>query len=616
MLRVTAALVTVLVSTAAAAGAGQGHCGRPVGAGEQPTSTDCLFILRAAVGSEDCRPSCICDTNGSAATTASDALLCLQVAVGVPGAMMDCGGNCPPDPSTLPCSSVEVVSLPGSTLDIGWTGLAHGSPSLVGATMNFEVLRRCSWDDSVCLSHDDCAGQGTCEPTCDCIDDSSCELAVPSGGKRCDGELTPCTTDAECRSTCVHVWEPPLPLSSAGIGVCAVTRLDGPLAATLDTATGEFAIDAALRTRLGLGNVDRPCPACGGPDEDPQIGQQFLCKGGARNGQACTVDAVTPYFGGVSYDCPLPITDVSEFGWSWRLGPLTTGDVERTATLPCGAFFFSEHPSRGSGVCTDDLQACDTNADCRRCDGDESVACASNADCGDVGPCGMAPEISVSCGFYCHCGFCEEEATGVQDRDAPCFADDECAAGFVCRAGNATTPALTPQQQPNQCTFTRCGAEAPEQCAMTSMGHCSEQPFRTCIAGGSTCEMAGVGTCVVEQLPCFEHRIRRSGSASPLGSYCSGGTDSDAACSSNTDCTEGVCMGDSMRPTTAALLCQPATSSSAVNSASGRTGPVAMRNRSFVHVCRCGDGLVGCNEECDDGNRSDGDGCSSSCRSE
>jgi cysteine-rich repeat protein len=35
-----------------------------------------------------------------------------------------------------------------------------------------------------------------------------------------------------------------------------------------------------------------------------------------------------------------------------------------------------------------------------------------------------------------------------------------------------------------------------------------------------------------------------------------------------------------------------------------------------VLTCPCGDGEVGCNEECDDGNSTGGDGCDDTCRLE
>jgi cysteine-rich repeat protein len=41
-----------------------------------------------------------------------------------------------------------------------------------------------------------------------------------------------------------------------------------------------------------------------------------------------------------------------------------------------------------------------------------------------------------------------------------------------------------------------------------------------------------------------------------------------------------------------------------------------MTLKTFTHYCRCGDGVVGCVEECDDGNQGNGDGCDQICRLE
>ena len=57
-------------------------CGQPVTTGDEPKTTDCLFILRTAVGQTTCSPVCVCNTNGQAGITSSDALLCLRRAVG------------------------------------------------------------------------------------------------------------------------------------------------------------------------------------------------------------------------------------------------------------------------------------------------------------------------------------------------------------------------------------------------------------------------------------------------------------------------------------------------------------------------------------------------------
>ncbi len=65
-------------------------CAQPLTSGPSPTATDCLFILKAAVGLTSCSPACICAPKGALPPTATDALFCLKRAVGSPVVL-----NCP-----------------------------------------------------------------------------------------------------------------------------------------------------------------------------------------------------------------------------------------------------------------------------------------------------------------------------------------------------------------------------------------------------------------------------------------------------------------------------------------------------------------------------------------
>lgn len=68
-------------------------CGLPVTNGPNPTASDCLYMLRTAVGAVTCTPQCICDVNAAGGVTAADALLCLRKAVGQ-NVTLDCGPGC------------------------------------------------------------------------------------------------------------------------------------------------------------------------------------------------------------------------------------------------------------------------------------------------------------------------------------------------------------------------------------------------------------------------------------------------------------------------------------------------------------------------------------------
>jgi cysteine-rich repeat protein len=123
------------------------------------------------------------------------------------------------------------------------------------------------------------------------------------------------------------------------------------------------------------------------------------------------------------------------------------------------------------------------------------------------------------------------------------------------------------------------------------------------------------GTCVLTPRSCFEPRITRSGEPSPLGRYCAF---QDKDCVINTDCTASgdYCVSSASRPETVGLLCAPATTSPALDSAIGLTGPAALRLRGLFKMCYCGDETIDCTEQCDDGNALPGDGCDSYCREE
>ncbi|HYB98528.1 MAG TPA: hypothetical protein VEC57_05270 [Candidatus Limnocylindrales bacterium] len=596
--------------------AANGDCGQPVSSGNKPVAGDCLAILKEAVGQNtqcDAKP-CICDVNGNGLVQASDALHCLRFAVGgQPPLQCNCG---------LPCTSAEIFTLPGSDLDSGWTGIAHNSDLIEGASITFRGVRRCSDNQEVCERDSDCDG-GTCQLTCNCNGgDTECEITGPTHGKNCVTTLADCTTNADCPAgvACVHTFGPPLPLSSGGNPVCVVTLFDGSITGTADSATGEGTASVNLRSRVFLGiSIDQPCPRCGELDEDPEVGDQFTCDGGQFPGAACIVEGVSPDFGGTSRDCPPSLgASISGTGLAIRFNEVTTGSTTRTAQLPCSDFSFQGHPSRNNAKCIDKVGAgdpmCTSNADCKRCTGDPSIACTSNAQCAGNGTCAEAPDQPVTCGYWCHCGFCDNNPA------LPCFEDVDCPGGQTCVAGTGGAQAQNaPQKKPNDCSSDKfiCGGSEEERCENTLQGRCEFEDFRNCQPGDdSTCQAQGAGNCIAEFRPCFEASITREGDGSPLASYCRSGEDK-SACTTNADCGAGIeCVQDASRPTTVALFCVPATSSSTINSAGGITGPGAVKFESFIKVCRCGDGRIECDEECEDGNIVSGDGCDSGCREE
>lgn len=85
LVRIVSMIVALLAAAVAAAppvSADLGDCAQPVSTGAAPVASDCLFILNVAVGADVCAPACTCAPRGTLPTTASDALVCLAVAVG------------------------------------------------------------------------------------------------------------------------------------------------------------------------------------------------------------------------------------------------------------------------------------------------------------------------------------------------------------------------------------------------------------------------------------------------------------------------------------------------------------------------------------------------------
>ncbi len=614
------ALTKLGATVAADAQCGTPGCGHPLSDGPQPVSSDCLYILRAAVGLATCNPVCFCDVNSSGGDPkSSDALICLNAATDLPAELV-C--PCPvPDvePPSPSCSDFEVLTTVGSALDAGWNGAGHDAAIVEGASILLQALRRCGGDGTPCLLDAECVAE-TCDLTCDCDGaDTECEVTGPVGDKHCLVAMNQtCVEDDDCpgSETCEKFFGPPLPLSAEGTPTCVTTYFQEDIAGTTNLGTGDIEVSAFLRSRVHLGiQLAKPCPRCGTLAQNPAIGDMFTCDGGEENGNSCTVDAVSPDFGGSSFDCPPDArSNVSGVGLAINFASISTGTRGRDALIPCGGTLGALHPDNGGGVCLDTFVACSTNADCQRCTGSPQTACTSNGDCTGNGTCAAAPEQPVSCGVYCHCGFCDG------DPDEPCNADFDCDAGATCTQGLGASQQL----QGNKCTDLTCGLGGAEQCCSSDdpncvnptakVGECTLQPFRSC-SNNSDCSSQDAGTCTLFNRPCFENRIERTGTPSPLGSYC---IDDPAVgeCCSNDDCAVGNCVADASEPTTVALFCIPATASASINAAGGIPGPGAISFNAVVLAYRCGNGVVEGIEACDDGNDVNGDGCDKVCRTE
>ncbi len=495
-----------------------------------------------------------------------------------------------------------VIEAEGGQLDDGWSGEAHDQDLAVGGSTSWSISQCSAGDKGPCLSDSDCSA-GTCVASCDCASDTSCQISGPLR-RQCLANMADCTTNADCPSSgaCVRYFGPPQPLSYLSSPVCALTHFDGAASGTYDTTTGDLSISGTTRRRYYLGNATaEPCPLCGAPADNPEVGDQFVCKGGANNAQPCTVEAVTPFYGGTSSDCPPAAFSIvgGASGAAIRLDDFGSAPKTRTAKLPCTALNLTGNPTvPGSNPkCTDTPAGavCTSNADCKRCSDDPTTPCANNADCAGKGSCAEAPDQPITCGYWCHCGFCNNDGT------KPCFETSDCAEGETCQKGTGSVSQTNgPQTRPNDCSSDSsiCGMEDVELCKNTQDGSCSLAPFRDCETNGD-CQNFNAGDCIVEDRSCFGPSITRAGEATPLGSNCAF---EEKQCNSNADCQgEGdFCVASTSRAFMVGLHCLPGTTSSSVNNVAGFPGPGTLALGGFVKACRCEGDEPGCELVCAD----------------
>jgi hypothetical protein len=152
-LPVAAAALAMLLGSGTPAPAAQGDCGQPLSSGSGPTVTDCVAVLKAALGSFQCA-ICVCDVNGSGSLTALDALQCLKKSVGQNVAL-----SCP--------SCTTTTTTTTTTKPKGDSSTSTTSTSTSSTTSTLPVL---------CVGQNDCLdlpegfrcnpNTGTCEKPC------------------------------------------------------------------------------------------------------------------------------------------------------------------------------------------------------------------------------------------------------------------------------------------------------------------------------------------------------------------------------------------------------------------------------------------------------------------
>lgn len=159
----------VLLGLPASSPAALGDCSQPVNAGDLPKASDCIFVLRAAIGLLPCQ-LCVCDTNGSTGLSAADALLCLKVAVGQ-NVNLNCPGCGPTTTTTTtqpgPTSSTTTSSTSSTTSTLPVSCESNADCSSLGPPFRCNPFTgNC---DKPCNSTRDCQGFLECNNDQYCV---------------------------------------------------------------------------------------------------------------------------------------------------------------------------------------------------------------------------------------------------------------------------------------------------------------------------------------------------------------------------------------------------------------------------------------------------------------
>jgi hypothetical protein len=249
--------------------------------------------------------------------------------------------------------STEVDS--NTSLNAGWSGLAfdldvpNRSQDMVDVSCD-ENCENCE----VSLHREPDGTYYGCN--CTANPDVACGVINGSDAARC-GSIDP---------TCRCYFGAPLPIAASGIPACVPMRLRSSNAGTMNLRTGEWSdiIDLAAVVYLGLEST-APCPTCVGDPVANDNVRGGTCTGGLSSG-ACDANGTHPTYGTTSNDClPASAANISGTGLLIRV-PLTTGQSQLNATLPCD---------------TPEGELCH----CRTCTGNGLKSCNNDAECAALG---------------------------------------------------------------------------------------------------------------------------------------------------------------------------------------------------------------------------------------
>jgi hypothetical protein len=430
------------------------------------------------------------------------------------------------------CNTGLGLCQTSTSLDTGWTGIAHGSDVNDLVTQRATLHCPGPFDGGAGEPCGQCTVLGLRAETrdCRCAGDNRavCDEPFQNDADDCGGALCECYLGG------------PLPLSAGNTPACSVNKFSENISGTANVDLGEGQVTANLSAIAYLGiNLILPCPACGGTCTAPagSVGdgcavdincdsvpgaldgvcgnydttakdgvREGTCLGGLNNGESCDIDAYHSSF-------PAP-------------GPSLSGQ-----SLDC-------FPDPGKNVSGTGLKIGLT----------QTTGVAS------------LPPASVTCGFppfvtyNCPCGQCSNDTT------TPCSTDDDCSGGGTCEDDGGGKPL------PDQCTTTEncmdigggqgeCGV-GPTDKLCDGIVRASGAGFIGCLTN-LDCEPGTIGidagACTLtRQRPCFLDPITAVGTPDPAA------------------------------PIGAAAFCIAKTANGGINTVAGLPGPARISNQAVT----------------------------------
>lgn len=290
-------LIFLLVSVPGISRAAQGDCSQPVTNGPGPAATDCLFILQVTVAIQSCDPDpCVCAPKGTLPPSATDALICLQVATGAGSGLNcpcftsnncnssqapTCGGDCdlgricapdPQFPQECEClNACEASAAPACN-----ASCEDDEPGAICQSLRITTPGQAPLDACVCLpsgtefctdaSAPDCEGVCTPGTACEPAGGGACACAAQPAQPQCTQASVPgcggsCPDGFICENTggscgCAQYQAQPETCFDAGSPTCGGTCTFGEQCAV------DFLGDCECFDPCEVGAA----PACNGED--------------------------------------------------------------------------------------------------------------------------------------------------------------------------------------------------------------------------------------------------------------------------------------------------------------------------------------------------------------